>query len=451
MEGTMTLLHDRLEILNKIESSLTSHVIRDEATRCLQCEDAPCSQACPADIDIPEFIRKIVHENELGGIRALRSANVLAGACGLNCPAEQLCQGKCILAETTGAIRIGALQTYLMGIDWQKQYSMRHLSLPTASDEKRIAVIGAGPAGLAAACALLEMGVMPVVFDPSPEIGGLLSNGIPSFKEHADFLAYELDWIARHVNVQSSALGHDFSLADLREKFLAVILCFGSRQSHDLQKEWTSIPGVFGAREILYQPSLFEEGSNTNVVIIGGGDVAFDVARSAKEYGAKRIDILCLEMPDQVVCSQENMTDAFREGMFIHHGTMLSQVMVEHAQLASISAQRIRWRIPGSLDPSNAEVIQGSDFSLRADKLILAIGSLIPSTLRQHLEQAGIQLTHGLIAIDESYATSLPGVYACGDAIVSTAPRLIVQAVKEGKAAAAAAADYVTRKQARNA
>ena len=132
-----------------------------------------------------------------------------------------------------------------------------------------------------------------------------------------------------------------------------------------------------------------------NVVIIRGGDVALDVARSAKEHGAERIDILCLEMPDQVVCSQENMTETFREGMFIHHGTKLSQVMVEHGQLTAICAQRIRWKIPGSLNPSNARAIPRSDLALHAGKLILGIGSRIAPDLAQHLKDAEVRLARG--------------------------------------------------------
>jgi NADPH-dependent glutamate synthase beta subunit-like oxidoreductase len=406
-----------------------------EASRCLMCDEAPCLDGCPAGVDVRRFIRKIRFGNFRGAARLIRETNLMVGICGRVCPQEILCMEHCTRGELDTPIDIAGLQRFAGDVELGTL-----APLPEAAEEReeRVAVLGAGPAGLAAAAELRKLGVGVEIFERAESMGGVLSQGIPPFRLDRAFVESELDYVRR--------LGADVSLGRdetdpaslLNSGFSAVVIGVGLYRPYTVGLPGEELEGVHVAADLLAAVANGERPDlGKRVVVIGGGNVAIDAAMTALHLGAERVDMCSLESYDELPAFRSEIEIAQGEGIEFHTRTKPLRILGEGGRVSGYEGIGIRWKTPGLLVPSNAEEIPGTEFRLAATAVVEAIGQGV----RDRYE--GIDADErGLIKVDpETMRTSMSGVFAAGDVVSGGATA--VQAFAEGKRAAAGVAAHL--------
>ncbi|HTN64068.1 MAG TPA: FAD-dependent oxidoreductase, partial [Devosia sp.] len=303
---------------------LDRHEAYVEADRCYFCYDAPCMNACPTAIDIPLFIREISTGNALGAAETIFEQNILGGMCARVCPTEQLCEEACVREEAEGKpVKIGLLQRYATDIAIKDNVQFFERAAPTG---KTVAVVGAGPAGLAAAHRLATKGHDVVMFDARPKAGGLNEYGIASYKSTDGFAQAEVDYVTAIGGIDirhGQALGRDFSLEDLQAKYNAVFLGMGLGSVNALRAENEMANGVANAvdfiAELRQSSDLATLSIGRRVVVIGGGMTAVDASVQAKLLGAEEVTMVYRRGKDQMSASPFEQDLAAAKGVTIRH------------------------------------------------------------------------------------------------------------------------------------
>jgi len=402
-----------------------------EASRCYFCYDAPCLEACPTGIDIPGFIRKIATDNVKGAAITILSENIMGGACARVCPVEVLCEAACVReAQESKPVRIGALQRY--ATDWLFDHKLQPFKRG-ATTGKRIAVVGAGPAGLACAHRLAQRGHEVTVFEARPKAGGLNEYGVAAYKVPNDFAQAEVAFIMAlggiHIEF-GKALGRDVTLARLRQDFDAVFLGLGLAGVNALALEGEDMAGVLdavGYIERLRQAN--DKGAleiGRRVVVIGGGNTAIDIAVQAKRLGAEDVTIVYRRGPEQMGATWHEQELAQTNDVRIKHWARPLRLISRDGRLKEVEFEYTQ------LDDQGRLLSTGDRFTLPADMLFKAIGqTFVASPLGELLELSG-----GRIAINADRQTSLAKVWAGGDCVPGE--DLTVNAVQDGKIAAEA-------------
>ncbi len=404
------------------------------AQRCYYCYDAPCITACPTGIDIPSFIRSIATDDLKGAAETILSANILGGMCARVCPTEILCEGDCVRnKDGDRPVEIGALQRHATEWVYPSNAQLFERAAPTG---KRIAVVGAGPAGLSCAHMLARAGHAISIFDANPKPGGLNEYGIAAYKVPG-FAQREIDWLVGIGGIEivtGAVLGKNLRLADLRRDFDAVFLGIGLGGVNALGLDGESLPGVGNAVDFiahLRQTPLEQVAVGRRVVVIGGGNTAIDAAIQSKKLGAECVTMVYRRGAESMGATHVEQEFAKSEGVTIIHwaaprglfdiDNRLSAIEFEHTQLDDAG------RLLGTRDY----------FTLQADTVLKAIGQvLVPGPLTED----GLQILDtrsGRIAVNADYQTSLPGVWAGGDCVGGKLD-LTVQSVEDGKQAALA-------------
>ncbi len=404
------------------------------AARCLYCYDAPCIQACPTGIDIPSFIKRITTDNLRGAATDILDANIFGGTCARVCPTEILCEGSCVRNHDDGrAVEIGALQRY--ATDWVFEQDVKLFERAPESG-RHIAVVGAGPAGLACAHALARAGHRVTVYDEKPKPGGLNEYGIAEYKM-LEFAQREIAWLMSIGGIEivpGKALGRELSLAKLREGFDAVFLGMGLAGVNALGLEGERMPGVHDAVEFIAALRQSDDFATLpvgrRVVVIGGGNTAVDAAVQSKKLGAEVVSMVYRRGPDSMSATHVEQAYAKSQGVHVIHWAAPRRLVATSGVVAAVEFEHTRLGANGKLEGS------GEYFMLDADIVLKAIGQLfVPAALDGGA--ASLALANGRIAVDASFATSLPGVYAGGDCVAEGID-LTVQAVEHGKRAARA-------------
>jgi glutamate synthase (NADPH/NADH) small chain len=413
-------------------AALDKHEARVAAERCLFCYDAPCVTACPTGIDIPLFIRQITTGNARGAGKTILDSNIFGGMCARVCPTETLCEDACVRNDAEGKpVIIGELQRHATDA---VMASGRQLYKQGSRTGKRIAVVGAGPAGLSCAHRLATLGYDVVVFDGRAKPGGLNEHGIASYKSTNNFAQAEVEWILDVGGIElrcEQMLGRDFTLADLRRDFDAVFLGLGLQAVNALGSDYDSLDGVEDAVafiEALRQSlDLSTLPIGRRVVVIGGGMTAIDAAVQAKKLGAEEVTIVYRRGAEQMGASRYEQELALTHGVVIRHWARPIAVYGENGALRSVG-------FAATADRDGRIVDTGETFELPADQLFKAIGQFfIPQVLEG--SQDVLELEAGRIAVDFERRTSLPDVWAGGDCAVGGRD-LTVVAVEDGKQAA---------------
>ncbi|MDJ0906282.1 MAG: NAD(P)-dependent oxidoreductase [Woeseiaceae bacterium] len=394
-----------------------------EADRCYFCFDAPCTQACPTGIDIPAFIQKIRSDNIRGSARTILQENIMGGMCARVCPTEVLCEEACVRnTHEDKPVEIGLLQRYATDpvIDAGTQLFAR-----APATGKRVAVVGGGPAGLSCAHRLAMLGHDVKVFNRDPKRGGLNEYGIAAYKTVDDFAQKEIEYILAIGGIEFEdgvALGKDFSMAALRDAYDAVFLGIGLALVNDLKIDNEDLPGVENAIDYIAQ--LRQAGDKStlpvgrNVIVIGGGMTAIDIAVQSRRLGAENVDIVYRRGPDDMSASEFEQQLARTSGVSVHHW-LHPKAMHGAGHVESVEFDK-----------------NGQPVTMPADVVFKAIGQrLADRELAGELR--GIDLDYGRILVDEDQATSLPGVWAGGDCVLG-GDDLTVSAVQHGKIAALA-------------
>lgn len=403
-----------------------------EADRCYFCYDAPCMQACPTSIDIPLFIREIATGNPLGSAKTIFDQNILGGMCARVCPTETLCEEACVRETAEGKpVQIGRLQRYATDTAMRqgKQFYER-----AASSGKRIAVVGAGPAGLAAAHRLAWHGHDVTVLEARPKAGGLNEYGIAAYKSVDGFAQAEVDYVTAigGIDIQHGRiLGRDFHLADLIADFDAVFLGMGLGGVNALRAEGEDASGVENAVDFIANLRQANDLSGLpvgrRVVVIGGGMTAIDAAVQSKLLGAEEVTICYRRGPEHMNASEYEQDLAAANGVIIRHWLQPKRVIAEGGKVAAIELEYTAMQ---------GDKLGGTGEALRlpCDQVFKAIGqSFDPAGLNG--SGPSLTMQSGRIVVDGEGQTSLAKVWAGGDCILG-GDDLTVSAVAQGRDAA---------------
>ena len=397
------------------------------AQRCLYCYDAPCINACPTAIDIPGFIRAITTDNLRGAALEILTANIFGGTCSRVCPTEILCEGSCVRNRPGDEpVQIGALQRY--ATDWVYRDDARLFERGPDSG-RSIAIVGAGPAGLACAHALARAGHRAVVFDARAKPGGLNEYGIARYKM-LDFAAREIEWVLSIGGIElrpDTALGEDVSLDSLRRDFDAVYLACGLAGVNALGIEGEALAGVHNAvdyiAEIRQCSDLSRLAVGRRVVVIGGGNTAIDASVQSRRLGAEHVTLAYRRGTAQMTATFAEREFAQTEGVNVIEWVRPRRIVGTGGAVRAVEFEYTQLDGQGRLSGTGEMLSVPADVVLKAVGQVLAIPGEAP------------EVKKGRIVVDVNYATSVPGVWAGGDCI-GTSTDLTVQAVEDGKRAA---------------
>ena len=414
-----------------LHAPLGHHEARVEADRCYFCYDAPCTTACPTGIDIPMFIRQIAAENPKGSAQTILSANIMGGMCARVCPTETLCEEVCVREIAEGKpVQIGLLQRY--ATDYLMETSSDHPFERAPETGRTIAVVGAGPAGLSCAHRLAMHGHSVVVFEAKPKAGGLNEFGIAAYKATDDFAAREVDFILGIGGIEirdNTALGRDVSLDQLKADYDAVFLGMGLPGVNDLGLEGDDAEGCIDAVDYIaslrQSKDLSTLAVGRNVVVIGGGMTAIDIASQVKRLGAENVTICYRRGPDAMKASPYEQEVAQTTGVTIRHWLKPAALETSAGAVSAITLEYTSASV-GALAGT------GETITLPADQIFKAIGQSPAADL---LSASGLTLEAGRVAVDDSRRTSQAGIWAGGDCIAG-GEDLTVVAVEDGKIAA---------------
>lgn len=411
-----------------VEPPLDAHEARVAADRCYFCHDAPCITACPTAIDIPLFIRQIATGTPEAAAHTIWSQNILGGMCARVCPTETLCEEACVREAAEGKpVEIGRLQRF--ATDTAMARGLHPFTRAPATG-KRVAVVGAGPAGLACAHRLAMHGHDVTVYDARPKPGGLNEYGIATYKTTGGFAQKEIDWLLQIggiVIATGRALGRDFSLDDLRARFDAVFLGLGLAGVNALRApgEERATDAVAFIADLRQAANMAEVPVGRDVVVIGGGMTAVDAAVQSKLLGAENVTIVYRRGREKMGASGYEQEHAATAGVKIVTNAMPVAVHMGEVEFAYTV------ETPEGLKPA------GETFRLKADQVFKAIGQRLEGV------PGGIALEGGKIAVTGPGRTSVPGVWAGGDC-ASGGEDLTVTAVAEGRDAAEDIHAYLT-------
>jgi len=402
-----------------------------EADRCLYCWEAPCVKACPTSIDIPSFIRRIRTGNATGAGRKILEANIMGGTCARVCPTEVLCEASCVRNKAQEApVAIGRLQRHATDALFAAG-TQPFVRAPATG--KKVAVIGAGPAGLACAHRLAREGHAVTVYEARPKSGGLNEYGLAAYKMAGEQAQKEVDFILSIGGItieHGKALGRDVSIAGLRARFDAVFLGIGLGGTNALKVPGEELEGVEDAVafiENLRQTSgLGTPLTGKKVVVIGGGNTAIDAAIQAKLLGAEEVTLAYRRGAEQMGATAHEQALAKLAGVIVRPWLRPRRLSADGStRVASIELEKTKL-IDGKLTGTNHTEI------LSADLVLKAVGQTLDASVLD-----GMEIEAGKVAVDADGRTSLKGVYAGGDCVKS-GQDLTVQSVDDGQRAAAA-------------
>ena len=411
-----------------------------EADRCYFCYDAPCTKACPSDIDVPGFIQSIRSDNLTGAAEKILSENIFGGMCARDCPTEELCQQACVRNDHEDKpVEIGLLQRYATDSVLENGVKLFSRKKDTG---KSIAVVGAGPAGISCAHRLSVLGHNITVYDSKDKLGGLNEYGIAAYKSTNDFAQQELDYILDigGINIQTGVeLGKQITLEGLQKQFDAVFLGCGLGTVNQLNLENENISGVIDAVEYianLRQTSNKDELMvGKNIVVIGGGMTAIDIAVQSKLLGAEQVTIAYRRDKNAMAASEYEQTLAKKHDVQIQYNLSPKQLISDESNVSAIVFDVMSSQNDGSINAT------GESLTLKADVVFKAIGQKL---VTEGLTDNSLELEKGRIVVDENRKTSLTKVWAGGDCILD-GDNLTVSAVQDGKLAAISINETLTQ------
>lgn len=421
-----------LENFSDVHPPLDNHEALVEADRCYFCHDAPCMTACPTSIDIPMFIRQISTSNTLGSAKTIFDQNILGGMCARVCPTETLCEEVCVREIAEGKpVKIGLLQRHATdeAMNTRTQFYKRE-----KSTGKKVAIVGAGPAGLSCAHRLSIHGHDVEIFDAAEKSGGLNEYGIASYKTVDGFAQDEIDYITDigGININhGKALGKDISLDDLASQYDAVFLGMGLSDVNQLSIAGAEAEGIEDAVDFIsnlrQSDDLAKIEIGRKIVVIGGGMTAIDAAIQAKLLGAENVTICYRRGAENMNASQYEQNLATSKGVIIRHWLQPGSVASVNGKLSSIQFEYTE-------NKNGKLAATGETMAISADQIFVAIGQKL-SVSDLEAGSNSVKIENGRIAVDEEFKTSISGIWAGGDCIAD-GEDLTVSAVAHGRDAA---------------
>ncbi len=412
-----------------------------EANRCLFCYDAPCTKSCPTSIDVPKFIKQITTDNIKGSAHTIFSSNIMGAGCSKVCPVEKLCEGACVfnLMDET-PIHIAKLQRYSTEIAMQKKWRLFDRKVSTG---KKVAVVGAGPAGLSCAHTLSREGIDITIYEKESKGGGLMTYGIAAYKVTPQFCEDEVNYITAIGGIEikyNQALGKDITIEQLQQNYDAVYLAFGVGLARQLDIPGEELEGVVDAINFIYElrtnpyPAL---AVGDKVAVIGMGMTAIDAATQAKRLGAKDVTLVYRRTQEEMPCTQHELDIAMLDGCNITWLASPKEIKGVNGKVTQLICDTMQLGEPDA-SGRRSPVATGETIVLDVDMVIKAAGQM---PFEQLIVDNGIMNNKGKITIENS-ATNIRGVFAGGDAV--NGGKEVVDAVQAGKDGAAAILKYIT-------
>ena len=384
--------------------------IKKEAEYCLHCKNKPCSNiGCPLNNNIPEFIEKIKEENFKGAADILYQTTVLPAICGRVCPHYKQCMGPCVRGIKGNPVNIGKLETFAGDWALENNYQIKKENI---EKQKRIAIIGGGPAGLTAAAFLAIKGHNVTIYEKYDKLGGLLIYGIPDFRLPKEVVQNQINLILNlGIDVKyNMQLGKNLYINDLEREYDNVILAFGANNSAKMNIDGEDLEGVFGGNELL-EYNLHPDYKGKVVVVNGGGNVAMDTARTVKKLGAEKVIVTYRRSRDEMPAESKEIESAMNEGVeFLFQNNIVKIIGEKNVEKVELIKTKLIKK-EGETRPSPVN-IENSNYTIDADYVVMAIGS-VPANEAKEL---GLECTkYGYIKVDEKGMTSNPKIYAIGD------------------------------------
>ena len=438
---------------NEVALGYTREQAIDEAQRCLNCKHRPCVSGCPVQIDIPEFIAKVAEGDFEGAYQIIAKDSALPAVCGRVCPQESQCESKCVRGIKAEPVGIGRLERFVA--DWHNANAAEKPQKPAPNGHK-VAVIGSGPAGLTCAGDLARKGYEVTIFEALHLAGGVLVYGIPEFRLPKSIVQKEVDGLkALGVKVETNmVIGRAITIDELKEEFgfEAVFIGSGAGLPKFMNIPGENLKGVYSANEFLTRINLmkaYKEGSDTpiqhsqKVAVVGGGNVAMDAARCAKRMGAD-VHIVYRRGEAELPARLEEIHHAKEEGIVFD--LLTAPVCIEgdeQGKVSSVTCIKMALGEPDASGRRRPEPIPGSEYKMDVDAVIMAIGTS-PNPM-SYGGTPGLERTRkGCVAADGQGRTSVPGIFAGGDA--ATGAATVILAMGAGKQAAAAMDEYMKNK-----
>lgn len=439
----------------EVPTGYTVEQAQAEAARCLRCRKPKCMDGCPVQVDIPGFLGLIADGQFAAAARQIKETNCLPAVCGRVCPQENQCEGLCVLGKRGQPVAIGALERF--AADYEREQELVTLPPRAAASGRKVAVVGAGPAGLTVAGDLIRGGHEVTVFEAFHQAGGVLVYGIPEFRLPKQIVQAEVEYLRRlGVKLElNQVIGKSLTIDELldEEGFDAVFLGVGAGLPQAMQIPGENLGGVYFANEYLTRVNLMKAydfphydtpvARGRRVCVVGGGNVAMDAARTARRLGAESVCVLYRRSRDELPARAEEVHHAEQEGIeFRFLCTPIEYLGDASAMVRQVRCQEMELGEPDASGRRRPVPRPGAELHIDADLVIVSIGSGANPILTQ--QTRGLQLNRrGYIVTSELGATSRPGVWAGGDIVTGSAT--VILAMGAGKAAAKDIHNFLTR------
>ena len=447
---------DRRKDFDEIYADYAREKAAEQASRCSQCGVPYCQAHCPLHNNIPDWLRLTAEGRLQEAYEISQATNTFPEICGRICPQDRLCEGNCVIEQSGhGTVTIGSVERYLTDTAWAEGW-VKPIT-PRTERTESVGIIGAGPAGLAAADALRREGVQVTVYDRYDRAGGLLTYGIPGFKLEKDTVMARIDQLAKGgvEFVLNCAVGEDLTFDAIRGKHDAVLIATGVYKTRELEGEGAGAAGIVRAIDYLTASNRKSFGDEVaeydsgelnaegkSVVVIGGGDTAMDCVRTAIRQGATSVKCLYRRDRANMPGSQREVANAEEEG--VEFVWLSAPVGFEGDPVSGVKVQKMRLGAPDATGRQSPEVIERSDYVEKADLVIKALG-FEPEDLAKLWGVEGLDVTRwGTVrAVAATGQTSLDGVFAAGDIVRGAS--LVVWAIRDGRDAATAILGYLAQ------
>ena len=445
----------RAKNFNEVALGYTEEMALEEANRCLHCPKPQCITGCPVEVPIPAFIKCIREKKYAEGIATIKAKNALPAVCGRVCPQEEQCQVKCVVGKIGQPVSIGRLERFLA--DWERDHGFQ-IPEKAPSTGKKVAVVGAGPAGLTVAADLVKLGHDVTIYEALHVGGGVLSYGIPEFRLPKAIVRHEVEYI-RKLGVDlrlGNLVGRTHTIPELMKTGTdAVFIGSGAGLPQFTGCPGENLGGIYSANEFLIRVNLMKAFTfpeydtplriGKHVVVIGGGNVAMDCARCSMRLGAD-VCLLYRRSRDELPARKEEIENAEEEGLVCKFlAAPLEFYGDEKGWVKSMKCICMELGAPDEKGRRSVKPIPGSEFTMDTDTVIIAIGQTPNPIIQRTTEGLVTNPRHGTINVDGTGKTSLDGVYAGGD--VATGAATVISAMGAGKTAAKAMHAYLMNKK----
>lgn len=406
--------------------------VLEKASKCLNCKNPMCRKGCPIATNIPSFISKIKENNFEEAYNILQENNIMSEICSTVCPVENQCMGSCVRGIKSEPIEINYLERFIN--NWAKENNIIYTPKVKPLTNKKVAIIGAGPAGIACAVELRKEGIDVTIFEKEEKSGGILEYGIPDFRLERNIIENLINRVKDlGVKIKNNIeLGKDITPESLKEQgYNAIFIGIGAQKQSTYKLTNENTQNIYNSDDFLKRYSLGKKIKNLGtVVVIGGGNVAFDSARTAIRMGAKEVYILYRRNEELMPARKIELQEAIEDGVKVIFQTKVISAKTENNMIKAIEC------IKTNIENEKAIDIEGSNYVMEANTVVFAIGAKADESF---FEKLGIKTENGLITVDDNYMTNIDGVYAGGDLIESKSS--VCRAIATGKKAANAILD----------